>query len=281
MTLGLEVAKVAKRANREGSKTDETDDRPTGRQYRQPRLAEMIAGELRDRILSGEYAEGGMLPRQEDLLDMFNVSPPSLRGALQVLETEGLITVLRGSIGGAVVHAPEPRAVAYNVGLVLQARQTQLSDVALALENLEPVCVQMCAARPDRGTTVVPVLRELQKETLLSINDIDHLAKIARRFHEELVDRCGNQTLILIVGALEKLWSAHEEAWIHDIAQDGEEPSAETIEMNALAHQQIIDAISDGDVENAGTLATNHLRTSQRHRMAAPDVKVQSSLLRG
>src|SRR5512141_1942510 len=74
------------------------------RQYKQPRLAEMIANDLRNRILNGEIADGEMLPRQEELLEAFRVSMPSLRGALQILETERLITVLRGSVGGAVVH---------------------------------------------------------------------------------------------------------------------------------------------------------------------------------
>src|SRR5262249_10038171 len=107
------------------------------KQYKQPRLAEMIATDLRNRILSGTIADGEMLPRQEELLDAFGVSMPSLRGALQILETEGLITVLRGSVGGAVVHAPKSRTVAYNVGLVLQAGHTNLSDVATALQHLE------------------------------------------------------------------------------------------------------------------------------------------------
>jgi DNA-binding FadR family transcriptional regulator len=64
----------------------------------------MIARDLRNRILNGTIADGEMLPRQDELLEAFGVSMPSLRGALQILETEGLITVLRGSVGGAIVH---------------------------------------------------------------------------------------------------------------------------------------------------------------------------------
>jgi GntR family transcriptional repressor for pyruvate dehydrogenase complex len=48
-------------------------------QARQPKLADVVAARLRDRILSGELKDGDELPRQEDLLAEFGVSTPSLR----------------------------------------------------------------------------------------------------------------------------------------------------------------------------------------------------------
>src|ERR1700755_1275124 len=76
-------------------------------QLHQPRLAEMVAALLRERILSGALRDGDPLPRQEDLLKEFGISKPSLREALRILEAEGLITVRRGNRGGALVHVPE------------------------------------------------------------------------------------------------------------------------------------------------------------------------------
>jgi DNA-binding FadR family transcriptional regulator len=239
----------------------------------------MIAGELRNRILDGELADGEMLPRQEELLESFNVSPPSLRGALQILETEGLITVLRGSVGGAIVHTPQARGVAYNVGLVLQANQVDLQDVATAREHLEALCVSLCAARPDRNTEVVPVLWRLQNEINESIDDFDRVTEVALQFHEELVGRCGNRTLILLVGALEKVWTAHEHEWVSAMSRDGREPSnAERIGF-ATMHEQIIVAIADGDVERAGRLAAEHVRRSETPLIAPHDARVDASLV--
>ena len=194
------------------------------KQYKQPRLAEMIAGDLRARILDGELADGEMLPRQEELLATFNVSPPSLRGALQILETEGLITVLRGSVGGAVVHTPKARGVAYNVGLVLQSNKVGLQDIALSLEHLEPLCVRLCALRDDRSTEVLPYLWALHREIEENLADFELVTRTARAFHEELVARCGNETLILVAGALETIWSAHERVWVDTMAETGAAP---------------------------------------------------------
>ena len=128
-------------------------------QLRQPRLAEMVAAALRKRIVSGAIEDGGMLPKQEDLMAEFGISLPPMREALRILETEGLITVRRGNTGGAVVHQPQAAKAAYMLGLVLESRDVPVHDVLSALRRLEPVCAAACAAREDRAETVLPRLR--------------------------------------------------------------------------------------------------------------------------
>jgi DNA-binding FadR family transcriptional regulator len=248
-------------------------------QYKQPRLAEMIARDLRNRILNGTIADGEMLPRQDELLEAFGVSMPSLRGALQILETEGLITVLRGSVGGAIVHIPKARSVAYNVGLVLQAGQTKLADVAVALEHLESLCVSFCTLRADRNTTVVPALWRLLHETREALDDLDEVTKVARRFHEELVAQCGNDTLILLVGALEAVWSAHEHEIVSEMTLDGTSPTLREREEFLKAHEQIIAAIADGDPVRAAAVAAAHLRSAERPLISRGDASINASLL--
>ena len=56
---------------------------------RQPRVAEIVASRLRDEILSGRLKEGDVLPSQESLFQQFGVSPPALREAIHILETDG------------------------------------------------------------------------------------------------------------------------------------------------------------------------------------------------
>src|SRR4051794_32273345 len=104
---------------------------------RQIRLAERVADELRDEILKGSFREGDRLDGQDALLERFNVSMPSIREALGILELEGLVTVQRGKFGGAVVHRPDAARVAYMTALVLESRQSPLADVAEALRFLE------------------------------------------------------------------------------------------------------------------------------------------------
>ena len=77
-----------------------------GPKMRVPKMADMIADHIRNRILDGELKEGDSLPSEAQLLEGFGVSRPTLREAFRVLETEKLISVSRGSRKGATVHAP-------------------------------------------------------------------------------------------------------------------------------------------------------------------------------
>src|SRR5215472_12533693 len=180
------------------------------RQLRQPRLAEIIAASLRDDILTGKLKEGDSLPRQEDLFTEFRVSLPAVREAMRILETEGLISVRRGNVGGAVVHLPTPERTAQMISMVLQSRGTTPDDVSGALLYLEPVCARMCAARPDRLTAVVPALREAVEIQQAHFDDVANWNHNARRFHEAVVANCGNETMIVVIGSLEAIWTAHE-----------------------------------------------------------------------
>ncbi len=229
-------------------------------QYRTPHLAELIADDLRNKILTGELSDGDSLPRQEDLLATYGVSKPSLREALRILESEGLVSVRRGKVGGAVVHRPGVQTVAYSVGLVLQSQGVQVHDLSGALSTIEPQCVALCAARPDRHEAVLPPLRALQDEAAALIDDVEAFTVASRRFHEALVACCGNRSLILVVGALEAVWTAHAEEWAK-LSVSGEVgfPDADYRRQGLDDHQRLIDLIEAGDPVAAAAEAARHL----------------------
>ena len=231
---------------------------PLHRQLRQPRLAEMVAAALRDRILSGALEDGSMLPKQDELLAEFGVSLPPIREALRILETEGLVTVQRGNVGGAVVHRPQPYKAAYMLGLVLQSRGTKLGDVLRALISFEPACVAASAARADRAETVLPRLRATLDEAKASVNDGETYTGLARQFHIDLVETCGNEAMIQVVGSLEALWTAHVNELARRNAEFGSfaEPAARKTSIDE--HEQMYRAIEAGDVARAEKLAKAH-----------------------
>lgn len=233
---------------------------PRQAQVRQPRLAEMIAARLRDRILAGEYPEGATLPKQEDLLEEFGVSPPSMREALRILETEGLVSVQRGNVGGAVVHQPQVNKVAYMLALVLQSRAVTLADVSQALKHFDPACAAECARQPKRKRTVVPRLRSVLDESRAVIDDPVAYMTTSRRFHEELVNTCGNETLVLVVGTLEMLWSAHVSELLRDHHElGGSFEDLANRQASLRDHEELLERIVEGDVTGAEESARRHL----------------------
>jgi DNA-binding FadR family transcriptional regulator len=245
------------------------------RQLRQPRLAEMVAAKLREEILSGRLKEGDSLPRQEDLYAEFQVSLPAVREAMRILETEGLISVRRGNVGGAVVHQPAASRIAYMVSMVLQSRRTTLDDVSGALLHLEPVCAGICAAREDRETAVLPALREAVAAQKASFDDPTRYSPLARRFHEELVQRCGNETMIVLIGSLESIWSAHESSVWGAVAGEGGTPepgSPMSAAMRRAAirdHEKLLAAIEAGNANRAVQLAGSHLTATRDSTLAS------------
>jgi DNA-binding FadR family transcriptional regulator len=249
-------------------------------QLRQPPIAELVAQVLRSQILSGALKDGDLLPRQEDLLQEFGVSKPSLREALRILETEGLITVQRGNIGGARVHAPHERDAAYMIGLVLQARAVTLNDVGEALRLTEPLCAGLCAARHDRATEVLPRLETLHRECVEKVDDDIAFTALTQRFHEELVACCGNQTMIVLLGALEELWLARQAAWAARTTRTVSFPDMEVRRSGLRAHQRILSLIEHGNIDDVIRVVRRHLEAIDRYT-SSPDEPLQIGRVRG
>jgi GntR family transcriptional repressor for pyruvate dehydrogenase complex len=244
---------------------------------RQPRVAEIVASRLRDDILSGRLKEGDILPSQENLFTEFGVSPPALREAIHILEVDGLVSVRRGNMGGAVVHLPSAERTAHMISMVLQSRSSTPADVSGALIHLEPICAGMCAAREDRITEVVPYLQTEINRQEEQFADTAQYVGNARRFHEAMVARCGNEPMILLIGSLELIWSVHESSVWGD---DGGPMQHKTMRAALRDHQRLLDAIRDGDADRAVRLAQDHLAAARRNTLAfGRDKTIEAKLI--
>jgi GntR family transcriptional regulator len=69
---------------------------------RSPSEYRQVAGIIRDRISSGEYARGALLPKEDDLAAELKVSRSVINEALRLLRSEGLVRAQRGR--GTTVH---------------------------------------------------------------------------------------------------------------------------------------------------------------------------------
>lgn len=226
-----------------------------------PRIAEVVASRLREQILSGEMADGSALPTQERLVEEFRVSKQAVREGLRILELEGLITIRRGNIGGALVHLPSPVDAAYSLALVLQARRVRVEDVGSALTELEPICVELCARRPDRQDTVVPRLRAAIDEAIAASDDVSAWLDAQGRFHRILASDCGNEAIAVIAGALEEVWLAHVRVWAEMEERAGRFPDARGRlgGVGIVDHEEMLSLIEQGASEKAVAFAQHHI----------------------
>jgi GntR family transcriptional repressor for pyruvate dehydrogenase complex len=185
-----------------------------GQVVRAPKKAELIAGHIRRRIVHGELQEGDTLPPELTLMAQFGVSRPTLREAFRILETESMITVRRGSRGGAQVVAPDLSVAARYVGLLLQMQGTTIVDVYEARTAVEPICARMLAERRTDDDlkelqACVEDLRAIVEAGEDQVPDPKAWADQTFRFHDLVMQRSGNNTLAVQGGVLHDIVQTH------------------------------------------------------------------------
>jgi DNA-binding FadR family transcriptional regulator len=241
-------------------------------QLRQPRLAEIVASQLREDILSGRLKEGDILGNQESILQEYRVSLPALREAMRILETDGLITVRRGNVGGAVVHSPTPLRAAQMIAMVLQLRASSPADVSVALRYLEPICAGLCASREDREVSVVPVLRDLLDKQRENLDNSDEYLRYSHDLHSNIVALCGNEPMIVVIGALQAIWSAHDSMIWETIADTPDAEDGRNFRRASLrAHEKLVSEIELGNADKASSVAARHLGASHSKTLSSAE----------
>jgi DNA-binding FadR family transcriptional regulator len=214
-----------------------------------PKAAELVAEALRRSIIDGSVADGEMLPSESQLMQQFNVSRPTLREAIRILERERLITVRRGARGGAVVLGMQQEVVSRYAALLLESRGTSLSDIYEAQAIIEPACVARLAEQP--SPLVVERLRKAIAEEASRLGSDDDWAERVG-FHATLIELSGNETLRLVSAVMRDVL----------IAIGGKEPGAMGGGQALDEHRLLVDMIEARNREGARRLWTEHLRTA-------------------
>lgn len=232
-----------------------TDGVKRRRPLRVPKMAELVAQDLRRQIVRGDVAEGEMLPPESALMARFGVSRPTLREAYRVLENEGLISVRRGAHGGARVQTPDHDAAARYVGLVLEYRGTTVEDVFAARAVIEPPCVALLARRRNRSD--LAQLRAAVDRAREAREDPTTFLDLHNDFHELVIELAGNQTLAVLNGLVRDIIEMSSET--HVAADAGSIENVKATRKGFRAHERVVELIEARDAEGAEALWRLHL----------------------
>src|ERR1700753_3639809 len=112
-----------------------------------PKASDVLARELRERILSGELAEGIALPAERELVKQTQMSRATVREAFRILEVQNLVRVRAGRAGGAFVQRPTTKSMASSVSMLIRGRKIKLADLMETREALEPFCAELAARK--------------------------------------------------------------------------------------------------------------------------------------
>lgn len=236
---------------------------------RAPKTAELIAGHLRRQIVRGELAAHANLPSEAQLMEQFGVSRPTLREAYRILEAEAVLGVRRGARGGAQVLHPGPQVAARHVGLLLQLQGATIRDVYDARLVSEPVCARLLA----RGRTEQDLadLRALvaELEGLLADGgaapEAGPWSAGTSRFHQLVMERCGNRTLAVQNAVLADIIDTHVR-----LAIDRDTSDAKPIRFgrSIRSYQRLVELVADRDAAGAEAHWRAHMEAAATYLFA-------------
>jgi DNA-binding FadR family transcriptional regulator len=217
-------------------------------------MAELVALDLRRRIIRAELSEGDSLPTEATLMKQYGVSRPTLREAFRVLEAESLIVIQRGARGGARVRSPKREVAARYAGLMLQYQGTTLGDVYEVRALLEAPCARTLAKR-HKADDIARLRKALEPANEGGL-DAEQMVRRHNDFHHLLLQLSGNNTLILLGELVQEII---DQANVSKAKSDSPTSFDKATRATTKAHQRLIDLIEAGDADAAEALWRKHL----------------------
>jgi DNA-binding FadR family transcriptional regulator len=219
--------------------------------------SENVAEEIRRQIATGALAPGDMLPAEHALLERFGVARPTMREALRIVESDGLITILRGVNGGAKVREPDLATLARRAGLHLQMRGVHMADLMEALRVVQPGAVKLAAtaATPAQVTELRAQVDEVAKA-----DSVSEFTDAASEFLRQLMHASGNQTLAFLSNLIDQLVHAETLAYAAEhVTEVDPDTEREFRTWCVDQYTRLVDLIEGGEGDKAEALWRRHL----------------------
>lgn len=221
---------------------------------RPARLSVVVVSVLVDRIVSGEYPSGSLLPPEPALCQSFDVSRTVIREAVKALEEKGLGVARPGH--GTTVTSPDEWNLLDPVVLDAAIRHDDemqiLDEVVEARVALE---CQMVRAAARRVTSAdLEKLGDLLTELEAEIKAPDRYHEADTRYHDFILRCSGNRLGRSIIRS------------IHPYARASTRYSPpvdeEDIRQSYLQHVAIYERLAERDAEGAAAAMEEHITSS-------------------
>ncbi len=210
-------------------------------------LTDQAITEIKGLIMSGEFAAGAKLPKEQELAQRLGLSRNSLREAVRALTMVGVLEPRVGD--GTYVTSLEPDLLLTGMGFISDLLTgSTLLELHEVRRILEPIATEMATSRLDEDDFLAldACLAEMDvAETTQAFIAAD------TEFHRIIVLASGNSTLASLIQNLSggtlraRLWRS--------VTEQG------AIEVTRQRHRDIYDALRAGDAERAGAADLLHL----------------------
>lgn len=218
------------------------------------RISEVIVGQVRQLLRQGQLRPGDRLPAERELCEYFGVSRVTVREALRMLESSGLVEIRVGARGGAFVTTPTSDRVGDGLADLLSLSVISAADVTEIRQILELGIVPLVCERATEAD--LDALDEICARSKAALSDGDYSVDLSAEFHTRVAQATRNPALTVLV-----------ESFRGPILMSLEEAKASAPEMGELGtveHEQFVAAVRRRDPEAAASIMRQHLDRAAR-----------------
>ena len=228
-----------------------------------PQRAARIATQLMELIEFQRLLPGDKLPPERQLADLLEVSRPSLREALHILQAQGLVQIKHGQ--GTFVQEP---IVAQELRASVMTKTHGLNELFYAREVLEVPASKWAADKASKEDIRLlrATLNQMETVTASEPIDYDQLQILDAKFHLTIVGIAGNRFINQTLNVLQDVMKMSMETTLRL-------PGRSEISLNE--HNEILAAIESGDGELGSQLTLKHITGARTTALA--DAKMRDN----
>jgi DNA-binding FadR family transcriptional regulator len=211
------------------------------------RVAELIAR----MILEEDLQPGDRLPAERHMLEQFGIGRASLREALRLLESDGLVRMRMGPSGGPEVVFPRIEQITRILLLFLITSRATLRDIYVVRAAIDPTVARLAAANATHDD--LAHLKEEVARMHAAVNQEDEFLRENARFHRLVAQICDNPLLAAVSMSMLSILDGHEAGIRYSVAARRSAAGNHEAKANAIIAR-------DGDA--AGIAAADQVRTA-------------------
>jgi DNA-binding FadR family transcriptional regulator len=216
-------------------------DQPAFEQVRPVRLYERIVEQVEAAIASGELAPGQRLPSERELVTQFGTSRATVREALRVLESNGLVRSRPGDPNGPEILPFSTRGLSKQLRRLARAEELTLAQLLVSRMMLDATANRLAAVLRSDGELADMEAAIDRMRAALDLG-YDAFGEADLAFHEAVAVASGN-TMIQVSNEVvrDTVLSIISDKIAH--ARNSRALMRRSLEH----HEQVLDAIRSGD----------------------------------
>jgi len=216
-----------------------------------PKASDVLAEKLRELILSRALAEGTPLPTERELVAQSGLSRTSVREALRVLETEGLVATKAGRNGGSQVRRPGRESISRSFALFVRSHGVRFEALLEAREAIEPSAARLAAIH--RTDEDLAEMTRIHRQLAGVSDDVDEHVRLNLQWHRAVMRASRNELLIAFFDAIAQS--------VHAATESRSLNSADLRREVVRVHERVLAAIAAQDGDAAFRRMQRHLGT--------------------